>query len=185
MYALKNKVNVEVFSNTVDKSKITHLFNELFEFDVFRKPGKILITGNEIEYETTTFLLKGFDITLISNDEVINSLKHSLSSKEKINFLYDDLISLPSEYNNTFDYVYAKEINLKSIKDLAAKFSSLIKKGGRCIIILHNNDSFQINVKEFYKTFSEFFQLEIFKREKSLTNPLKEEILQVYYKKPG
>ena len=88
-----------------------------------------------------------------------------------------------------FEYVTYCAINPERRKEFAQKISSLLKTGGRLISILFPVDRreggppFSVDIKEFYKNFSEYLRLEYSSRQINSVKPRKgKEVLQIYFK---
>jgi methyl halide transferase len=186
-----------IANQTYWDTKSAHpVFKELFNSPGFLKPGKIFIVGCGKGYDAVIAALNGFDVTAVDFSSTAIGFAKQLAAenKVKINFVTKDIFSLSDDYNESFDFVYEYTtycaINPERRKEFALKLSSLLKKGGRLASILFPVDKkeggppFSIDVKEFYKNFSEYLQLEFHNRQINSIKPRKgREILQVYIKK--
>jgi SAM-dependent methyltransferase len=172
------------------------VFTELLDNSDFLKLGKILIVGCGKGYDAVIAAQKGYEVTAIDFSTLaINFAKQlSVESKVNINFLNEDIFTLGDDFIESFDFVYEYTtycaINPERRNEFAKKISSLIKINGRLITILFPIDEreggppFSIDVKEFYKNFSEYLQLELSSRQINSIKPRKgKEILQIYFKK--
>jgi len=174
------------------------VFADLLDNSDFLTPGKMLITGCGKGFDAVMAAGKGFKVTAIDFSATAIGFAKQLAEENKadIHFLNEDIFLLDQKYNESFDYIYEYTtycaINPERRNEFAVKISSLLKKGGRLISILFPVDEreggppFSVDVKEFYKNFSEYLQLEFSSRQINSIKPRKgREILQVYYKKKG
>ncbi len=172
------------------------VFIDLLTENKFIKPCNLLITGSGKGYDAIAAAKKNYKVTAVDFSEKATEIAKKMAEENsvKVNFLQKDIFNLSSEYTNYFDAVYDYTIycaiNPGRRKEYANVISEIIKPGGKLIALLFPVDGqpggppFNIDILEFYKLFSKYFQMEFSTFNiNSIKSRKGKEVLQIYKKK--
>lgn len=173
----------------------TPIFLDLLENNFFAKDSSILIIGCGKGYDAIAAAKFGYDVTGLDFSDSAIEFAKSLSLREnlKINFITQDLFTVPDKIKNSFDYLYDYvtycAIDPKRRKEYVKSVAGLLKPGGIFVIILfpvekrEGGPPFSVNVDEVKKIFSEYFILIKEETEINSIKPRKgREVLHIYKK---
>lgn len=172
------------------------VFVDLLTENKFIKPCNLLITGSGKGYDAIAAAKKNYEVTAVDFSVRATEIAKKMAEENsvKVNFLQKDIFNLSGEYKNCFDAVYEYvtfcAIDPKRRKEYADVISEVIKPGGKLIALLFPIDGrpggppFNIDILEFYKLFSKYFQMEFSTFNiNSIKSRKGKEVLQIYKKK--
>lgn len=149
----------------------TPVFSDLIARRSFA-PGNILILGCGKGYDAVEFAQAGFAVTAIDFSEEAIKIAESMAREMKvaIDFLCEDIFTIPSKYQGRFDYVLEYvtycAIDPGRRKEFASVVSRLLKPGGIFIGLFFPLDGraggppFAVSMEEVRADFAKYLALE-------------------------
>lgn len=200
---MKIDVNNPLFWDSLYKENLdgwdlkspTPVFTDLLNKGFFPDNSSILITGCGKGYDAIAAAEYRLNVTGIdfSLDAISIAEMNAATRNLKINFICEDIFSLPSKnnirYDFIFDYVTYCAIDPDRREEYAEVMHSLLITGGRFLIILFpveervGGPPFAVNEKKTIDIFTKIFSLELSDKNINSIKPRKgREILHIYRK---
>ena len=173
----------------------TPIFSDILKENKIIQPGKLIILGAGKGYNAIEAAKFGYKVTAIEFSKSAVDFGKSLADNEKIKvkFFAEDFFELSEShfenYDAVFDYVTYCAINPERRDEYAKLVASLLKPGGKFVIILFpveerpGGPPFAVNQKEAEEYFSKYLRLILSTEKINSIKPRRgREILQVYQK---
>ncbi|MCL5028701.1 MAG: TPMT family class I SAM-dependent methyltransferase [Bacteroidetes bacterium] len=179
-----------------DLKSPTPVWKELIVLGKLIHPCKLLVVGSGKGYDAIFAAKSGYEVTALDFSPNAISISKDLEKQEEVemSFLQSDIFELDENYQESFDtvfdYVTFCAINIERRKEYLEIISSLIKPGGKFIILLFPTDErkggppFSVNEKEFYKETSKYLKLEYFSKNINSIKPRKGKEVLLIFRKP-
>lgn len=108
------------------------------------KPARVLIPGCGLGYDAILLAEKGFDV--LAFDFSVNAIRTAKSKanakrrlKGKLQFVVEDIYTLPDSYHAAFDYVVEignfQAMSVKQRRQYVAVMHRVLVRSGRCIVL--------------------------------------------------
>ena len=179
-----------------DLKSPTPIFSDILKEKKIIKPGKLIILGAGKGFDAVEASKFGYEVTAIEFSKAAVDFGNQLAEKEntKVEFLSEDFFELSKnhfgKYDSAYDYVTYCAINPGRRDEYAKLVASLLKPGGKFVIILFPVENrpggppFGVNKLEVEKHFSKYLRLILSTDKINSIKPRRgREILQVYQKK--
>jgi SAM-dependent methyltransferase len=179
-----------------DLNSPTPAFCDILKNEKIIQPGKMIILGSGKGYDAVEAAKYGYEVTAVDFSRSAIESGKILAENENviINFLVEDFFKLPEIhyefYDIVYDYVTYCAINPSRRDEYARLVSSLLKPGGKFVIILfpveerEGGPPFSVNAYEAGSQFSAGLELILSTDKINSIKPRKgREILQVFQKK--
>ena len=179
-----------------DLKSPTPIFSDILKEKKIIKPGKLIILGAGKGFDAVEASKFGYEVTAIEFSKAAVDFGNQLAEKEntKVEFLSEDFFELSENhfgiYDAAYDYVTYCAINPGRRDEYAKLVASLLKPGGKFVIILFPVENrpggppFGVNKLEVEKHFSKYLRLILSTDKINSIKPRRgREILQVYQKK--